>query len=277
VESPGYGTAVGEQSDGYSAAPSYQAGAAYPSPAYPSGQQDQSTSDVAKEQAGEVAGHAAEAAKGVAQTAQQQAGEVADEARWQAQHLLHQAQSEVADQAATQQQRIAGGLHEVADQLRSMASRSEEQGIVTDLARQAADRTHQLAGWLDERDPRGVLDEVRSYARRRPGMFLAVALGAGLLAGRLARNMAADPDELARQQRQDEAGTNGRSATGSYQPRAYSAYNSGTSTYASGRPLTTVVGSGALPPAAGGAASLAAPPYGTPVTGGPATDTGASQ
>lgn len=278
LETPSYGTAASDRSGDYQAVPRYHAGAAYPSPASGSGQQDQSTSDVAKEQAGEVAGHAADAAKGVAQTAQQQVGEVADEARWQAQHLLHQAQTEAADQAATQQQRIAGGLHQVADQLRSMASRSEEQGMVTELARQAADRAHQLAGWLDQRDPNGVLNEVRSYARRRPGMFLAVALGAGLLAGRLARNMAADPDELARQQRQDDAGTNGRSAVGSYRSAAYNAYNSGTSTYVSGQPITTpAAGSGALPSAAGGAAPLAAPPYGTPVTSRPVTDTGAPQ
>jgi len=274
LESPGYGTAVGARSTGY------QAGTGHQSPAYLSGRQDQSTTDVAKQQAGEVAGHAADAAKDLAQTAQQQVGDVADEARWQARHLLHQAQSEVADQAATQQQRIAGGLHQVADQLHSMAARSDEQGMVTDLARQAADRTHQLAGWLDDRDPNGVLNEVRSFARRRPGMFLAVALGAGLLAGRLARNMAADPDELARQQRQGGARSDGRSPTRGYQPGIQNTggYNYGAPSYEYGQPITTpAMGSGALPPAAAGAAPLAAPPYGMPVTGGPVTDTGAAR
>lgn len=283
---PRYGTEPGLPSAGYGASygdrpMDYPSGTDYQTPAS-GGQRDQSTTDVAKEQAGRVADHAVGASKDVVQTAHQQAGAVANEARWQARQLLHQAQSEVSNQAATQQQRLAGGLHQVADQLHSMASRSDQQGMVTDLAREAADRTHRLAGWLDDRDPNGVLDEVRSFARRRPGAFLAVALGAGLLAGRLARNMAADPDELARQHRQGGSGTNGVAAAsssyqpgavaGSYPPGGYDPYDSGG--YQSGRPLTTPAASGALPPAAGGAAPLTAPPYGTPVTGGPVTDTG---
>jgi hypothetical protein len=46
-----------------------------------------------------------------------------------------------------------------------------------------------------------VLDEVRSFARQRPGAFLAIALGAGILAGRLARGLAADPDEIGNDER----------------------------------------------------------------------------
>jgi len=36
-----------------------------------------------------------------------------------------------------------------------------------------------------------VLEDVKSFARRRPGAFLALAAGAGLIAGRLTRGLAA--------------------------------------------------------------------------------------
>ena len=46
---------------------------------------------------------------------------------------------------------------------------------------------HDLAGWLDQRDPGELLDEVRGIARRKPGTFLLGALAAGVVAGRLTR------------------------------------------------------------------------------------------
>ena len=76
-----------------------------------------------------------------------------------------------------------------------MARNSEQDGPATDLARQAADKAHQAAGWLADRDPGHLLDEVRSFARRKPGTYLAIALGAGVLAGRLTRGLTAPADD----------------------------------------------------------------------------------
>ncbi len=154
-----------------------------------------STADVAKDQASSVAGSASDSAKHVAGVAKDQAGQVTAEAGQQVRQLVGQAQSELSDQAQVQQEKLAGGLHSVGDQLKAMAQNSDQPGVATDLAHQAADKAHQLAGWLDERDPGSVVNEVRAFARKRPGMFLAVALGAGLVAGRLARGLAADPDQ----------------------------------------------------------------------------------
>ena len=94
-----------------------------------------------------------------------------------------------------QQQRVASGLKSVGDQLRAMAEGSSEQGPATDIAHQAADKVHQLAEFFQNRDPGSVLDEVRSFARKQPGTFLAISLGAGILAGRLARGLSADTDD----------------------------------------------------------------------------------
>jgi len=158
---------------------------------------DVSTTDVATAQAGEVADTAKQAGAQVAGTVKEQAGQVGAEAGKQAKQLLSQAQSEITEQAAATQQRVAEGLHALADELTGMTKNSDQDGPATDLARQAADRAHQAAGWLAARDPGALLDEVRSFARRKPGTYLAIALGAGVLAGRLTRGLTAPADDTA--------------------------------------------------------------------------------
>jgi hypothetical protein len=146
-----------------------------------------STTQVAKDQAAGVGQGAAEAGQHVAGVAKEQAATVAAEASAQAKDLLAQTRTELSEQAALQQQRIATGIRALSEELSSMASRSQQPGMATDLVAQASDRAGDLAGWLDARDPGSLVQEVSSFARRRPGAFLALAAGAGLLAGRLTR------------------------------------------------------------------------------------------
>lgn len=153
-----------------------------------------STTDVAKDQAASVAGGAKDAAANVAGTAKEQVSQVAGEAKKQAKDLVGQARTELTDQAQTQQQRVAGGLHSVSQQLRSLANGEVQQGPATDLTHQAADKVAEIATFFENRDPSQVLSEVRRYAQRSPGMFLALSLGAGILVGRLAKGMTSDDD-----------------------------------------------------------------------------------
>ncbi len=150
-----------------------------------------SPTDVAKDQAGEMAATAKQAGGQIKDAVTEQAGAITAEAGRQAKVLLGQARSELSDQAAQQQQRVAGGLHSLADELTGMVDGSAQDGVATDLARMGADKAREVAQWLDGRDPGSLLEEVRSYARRRPGTYLALALGAGLLAGRLTRGLTA--------------------------------------------------------------------------------------
>jgi uncharacterized protein YjbJ (UPF0337 family) len=159
------------------------------------GLDDTSTTDVATDQASQVADTAKQAGTQVAGTVKDQAGQVTAKAGQQAKQLLSQAQSELSDQAGATQQRVSEGLHALADELHGMAKNSDQEGPATDLARQAADKAHQAAGWLADRDPGALLDEVRSFARRKPGAYLAIALGAGILAGRLTRGLTAPTDD----------------------------------------------------------------------------------
>ena len=163
---------------------------------YPGGpQQSPSTTDAVKGEAQGVAGDAASSAGAVGGVAKQEATNVAHEAKYQAKDLYHQSRQELMEQAAHQQSRAAEGLRSIHHELHSMASNSEGSGVATDLVRQAASRAGSFADWLDARDPGSLLEEVKGYARRRPGAFLAIAAGAGLLAGRLSRSLAANASD----------------------------------------------------------------------------------
>ncbi|MFP3463677.1 hypothetical protein R5O87_22810 [Arthrobacter globiformis] len=161
------------------------------------GYQDDASSkkDVAKEEAANVAGEAKGAARNVAETARTEAKNVAYEAKNSARDLLHQAKSDLTSQAGTQQAKAAEGIRNISSQLRTMANAPDQQGVAADLVRQAADRSESVASWLDNRDPGSLLNEVKSFARQRPGTFLLLAAGAGLLAGRLGRSLQAGAPE----------------------------------------------------------------------------------
>src|ERR1700761_1867342 len=148
-----------------------------------------STTDVARDEAAGVGQHAREAGGQVAQTATDQARQVAAETGRQARDLLGEAQGQALDQASTQQQKAAQQLHSVADELGQMAANSGQSGVATEFARQAADRMHGAASWIEQREPADLLDEVRNFARRRPGAFLIGAAVAGLAAWRLTRGL----------------------------------------------------------------------------------------
>ena len=155
-----------------------------------------STVDTAKDGAKQVAGTALDSGKDVAQTAKSEAANVAAEAKQQAASLFDTVRTEAGDQASTQQQRIAGALHGLAQELGGMASSSEESGPLTDLAHQASQKGGEIAHWLQDREPADVVEAVRSYARRRPVTFLALCGVAGVLAGRFTRSAVATRTSL---------------------------------------------------------------------------------
>jgi len=128
----------------------------------------------------------------VVDTAKAEAGNVASEAKSQARMLYSQTKSELREQADKQQQRVAQGLRSTGDELNSLASGtpSPNPGLATDLIRQASTRVNGVASWLENRDPEALLSEVKYFARRRPAMFIGIALAAGVVAGRLTRALA---------------------------------------------------------------------------------------
>lgn len=135
-----------------------------------------------------AAAHEAKEAGGrVAGTAKEGASRVGHEAKSQLRSLADTTTSELREQAGQQQQRAASGIRSVGDELRGMAANSEQQGVASEVVQQVADRAASVADWLDARDPGSLLNEVKQFARQRPGAFIAIAAGAGLLVGRLTR------------------------------------------------------------------------------------------
>jgi hypothetical protein len=151
--------------------------------------------DVAREQASLVADTAKESGLHVVDTAKVEAANVLDETKGQARELLTQTRAELKEQAGKQQVRVAAGLRSVSDEFGKMAGASESGGMATDWVRQAASKSGEIAEWLDQRDPGSLLEEVKAFARRRPGAFIAAAAVAGVLAGRLTRSIAAEASD----------------------------------------------------------------------------------
>ena len=146
-----------------------------------------STKDVAKNEASNVGQTAKEAGSQVASTAADQAKEVADVTKRQAQDLLQQGRTQVREQAIGQQQKAAQGLSSLAEELRGLANGTSTgaPGPARDLLEQASSKVEEFSSWLQNREPADLLDEVRAFARRKPGMFLLGAAAAGVLAGRM--------------------------------------------------------------------------------------------
>jgi len=150
---------------------------------------EQGTVDVVKDQASGLSHSSVQAGKHVAEVAREQASGVAAETARQGRDLLQQAQGQLAEQAAHGQQRVAKQLLSLSDELRAMADHPGHGGMAADLAHQAASRIRDAGQWLEGRKPGQVMDEVQSFARRRPAAFLVLAAGAGLVAGRLTRGL----------------------------------------------------------------------------------------
>ena len=199
--------------------------------------------DAVKDEAGDVARTAKDSAQNVAETAKTEAANVASEVKSNAKDLLYQARTDLTHQAGAQQQKVASGLRSISDELHAMARASDQPGVASDLVRQAADRSSSVASWLDGRDPGSLLDEVKSFARQRPGTFLLLAAGAGVLAGRLTRSLSAGAPESSTTAARS-TGEYGSGANGS--PRQYSGQYSSDS-YSGGPGGYTPTG-GAVPP-----------------------------
>lgn len=160
---------------------------------------DASKADKAKAAASDTAGSAAEQGQAVAQTAASQAqdvashardqvGTVATEARQQAQKVMSSTTSEVQSHLEQRLGNAASSARSTAGELRALVEgRPHEAGRTADLARQATDRLERMADRVDDLGVQGILDETSDFARRRPAAFLAGAVAAGFVAGRLAR------------------------------------------------------------------------------------------
>lgn len=145
------------------------------------------TADAAKQSGQAVAGSAADHAKDLAGTASDKASDVLGEAKSQASDLLGTTRDQVQAEAENRRGQAVTQLRAIGDELDSMQSHDGDKGVATQLAGRGGAYVRQTADWLDGRQPSEILDDVKRFARERPGTFLLGALVAGIVAGRLTR------------------------------------------------------------------------------------------
>lgn len=153
------------------------------------GAPDETASPVqaAKEQAGAVAHTAGTAAGDLAGAVGEQAGVVLDETKQQVKTVLAEVRSTAVTQWDRQSTAVADNLRDLSTQLRT----GDTSGLAGRLMGEAGQQLQRLSGYLDQVGPQGMLDDVRRYARRRPGTFLVTAAVAGFAGGRLVKGIQA--------------------------------------------------------------------------------------
>ena len=128
------------------------------------------------------------AASDTAGAAKEQTREVADEVKVQARSLASDAKHRVGTEVKSQNDRLANGLRQFADELDEMVGERDDSPARSVVA-QVSQGGRRVADYLGEHGPDGVLREVQDFARRRPGTFLLVAAAAGFVAGRLGKGV----------------------------------------------------------------------------------------
>lgn len=155
------------------------------------GSTDRDTSAVAREQSRQVEGTAQDAASNVAGSAQERGRDVRRQAERHVRGIAGDAGEQLRGHAREETQRAGSALQAAGSQLQALAEgRVDDAGVFGDYAQQAADTVSRWADAIQDRGFDGLLDDMRSYGRRRPGAFLFGALAAGVIASRFGRNAA---------------------------------------------------------------------------------------
>lgn len=141
------------------------------------------------DRASDVSRHAAGAASDTLSGAAQGASAVKDESVAQAKDLIGQVRDQVRTQANSQLGQLGSTMRELASQLDDMSQKGDPETTARTLVSDMAQRTHRMADMVEGREVNDLLDDLRSFARRRPMAFLIGAAGLGLVAGRIGRGV----------------------------------------------------------------------------------------
>lgn len=136
-------------------------------------------------------GTAADAQEKISQVASEvpaQASKVAHDVKAQLRATTEQTLGDVRSQADDQTARAAQGLRGLSTRAQALADgRTAEAGNLGGIVENVAGQVGDFAQRLENGGVQGLLDDASRFGRKRPIAFLALAGGAGFLAGRLAR------------------------------------------------------------------------------------------
>jgi hypothetical protein len=142
----------------------------------------------AGEEASNVAQTATEGVREVAHEMRTQANAVAGQARQQFEDLVGQARDEFRQQAQQRNDQAAEQFRTLSERITALADgRPEDAGPLPGYLGEVEGRVRSLATRLEDRGPQGVMQDLTDLARRRPGVFLAGAVGLGFVIGRTVR------------------------------------------------------------------------------------------
>jgi hypothetical protein len=131
-----------------------------------------------------------QAGQQVTDQAKQQSQQLAHQARQQASELVGRGTEQAKGQLANQKHEASQRLVPVQTALRESAQqlRKQGQGSVGHYADRAADRVERISTYLRETEVDEIMEEVRGFARRRPGLFLGSAAAIGFFATRFLKS-----------------------------------------------------------------------------------------
>ena len=142
-------------------------------------------------------GGAAQLAKQATQTAQmemdtlkhsalEQGSKAVEEIKTAAQSATRQAQQAGRDFVHEQQENLAHKVDEYAGAVRATAERlrSDEGNLLATPAQKAAEQLDQVSRYLREKEPADFLDDLESFARRKPEVVFGALFAVGLAAAR---------------------------------------------------------------------------------------------
>jgi hypothetical protein len=155
--------------------------------------------ETAREAGAEVARTAADEANHVARTAADEAKHVARTAADEAKHVVHEATDQahrvsidikhrVRDEIDRQHRNVTVRVGAFAEELYTMAGQ-QPQTPARELVRTLAVRSSAFADYLDKHGPEAVVSELQEFARRHPARFIAAAVAAGFVVGRVGKGL----------------------------------------------------------------------------------------
>jgi hypothetical protein len=128
------------------------------------------------------------------------ASQVTDQVKEKTSQVVDQVKGQAASRADQQRQTVASGFQAVAQAFHGLGEDLEnrDEGPVAEYAAQLghslAGQVERLAGYLQGRDVREIMDEAQVFARRSPALFLGGAFVLGLAASRFLKSSRPVPD-----------------------------------------------------------------------------------
>jgi gas vesicle protein len=138
----------------------------------------------------EMAKEAAQTAKTKVETlkseAQEQGGAAVEEMKTVAQSATRQVQDAGREFVQEQKENLAQKVDQYTEAMRAACEslRSEEGNVLLGPAQKAADQLERMSGYLREKQPADLLDDLELYARRRPEVVFGGLFVVGLAAAR---------------------------------------------------------------------------------------------